>query len=391
MRSRTRAVHAGAAMPEPGRPAASAPPLEQATAPLLDNLDDLEAGYEGEGVVYRRYGHPNQWALERALAELEAPAGVATAGLVTASGMAAMAVACLALAEGGRAVVAASQVYGGTAVLVGSELPRLGLRTALVDAEDEAALDAALAGAGALLVETIANPSMRVAELPRLAQAAHRHGAALVVDSTFASPILCRPLEHGADVVMHSVTKYVSGHGDAMAGALVCAPERRARLAELARVYGPTPAPLDCWLALRGLRTLALRVEAASANALRLATWLQAHERVARVDYPGLATAPDHDLASRLLSGGFGGMLSFHLGSEAEAGTVLRRLRLIPIMPSLADVATTVSHPVSTSHRGLSDAALAAAGVTPGMIRVSCGIEDAEDLIEDLDQALRAA
>ncbi|HEV3230886.1 MAG TPA: aminotransferase class I/II-fold pyridoxal phosphate-dependent enzyme [Candidatus Dormibacteraeota bacterium] len=392
MKPRTLAVHAGADRPAPGRAVPSAPALEQATAPLLHDLDDLEAAYEGQGVVYRRYGSPNQWALERALAELEAPEGGEAAALVTGSGMAAISLACLALPPERRRVVASAQVYGGTSVLLNRELPGLGIETALIDADDPEALERALPGAGLLLVETIANPCMRVADLPRLAAAAHRHGAALLVDSTFATPVLCRPLEHGADIVMHSVTKYISGHGDALAGALIFAPERRSRLLELARSFGPSPSPMDCWLALRGLRTLALRVEAASATALRLAGWLAEHPAVERVDYPGLASAPDHALAARLLVGGFGGMVAFHLrGGEGAARHALRRLRLIPVMPSLADVATTVSHPFSTSHRGLSEAQLDAAGVTPGMVRLSCGIEDAGDLQADLAQALDAA
>ncbi|MHB8509869.1 MAG: trans-sulfuration enzyme family protein [Candidatus Dormibacteria bacterium] len=385
---RTRAVHAAGQAPAPGTAAPASPPLYQASAQLFHSLDDLEGAYETGAGLYRRYTGPNQEDLEIAICELERPnTGAELAGIVTSSGMAALTLACLGLAAGGR-VVGATDLYGGTLGLLDGEVQKLGIAGELVDTHDPGALKAAVEGAALLVVETITNPSMSVTDIAATAAVAHAAGALLLVDNTFASPALCRPLELGADIVMHSTTKYISGHSDAMGGALVLDLALARPLRTLARTLGATPGPLDSWLALRGLRTLGLRVEAASANALCLAHWLSTHAAVESVNYPGLPTDPDHELATRQFRGGFGGMLSFTLrGGGQAAAALVRHLELIHFMPSLADVATTVSHPVSTSHRGVSPEALVAAGIGPGMIRMSVGIEDADDLIADLAQA----
>lgn len=369
--------------------------MEQASARLFDSLDDLEAAYEGGEPLYRRNGSPNQHQLERAMLEMERPAHLTTsdlASLASASGMSALTTLFVAMAEGGRALVAARDIYGTTFQMFRTELPALGIEARLVDPADGDSLAAALEGAALLLVETISNPTMVVADIPRLAALAHERGALLAVDNTFASPALCRPLEHGADIVMHSTTKYIGGHGDCMGGILVHPARLDRRLRELAVRFGPVPAPLDSWLALRGLRTLQLRLEAVSAGASRVAAWLESLKGVARVHYPGLASSPSHDIAKQVLNGGYGGMMSFVLGGGGPAAArTIRRLRLLTLMPSLADVSSTVSYPLTTSHRGLSDEDLAAVGVSPGMIRLSIGLEDPDDIIEDLDQALRGA
>jgi len=345
----------------------------------------VEAAYEDESFIYRRYGSANSVALERAMVELEG-GGEDHVAVVTASGMAAITLGCLALNPDRRPVGGTQGLYGGTLALIDRELPRLGVPTALVDLEDEAALDAALHGAGLLLVETISNPAMRVPDLPRLAERAHAAGAKLLVDNTFASPVICRPLEQGADAVMESATKYLCGHADAMAGVLVLHRDAGRRAGELSRTLGPTPAPFDCWLVLRGIRTMALRVEAACLSAARVAEALSGHPAVERVDYPGLGPDP---VAARVLDGGFGGMLSITLrGGEAAVGRACARMRLVNIMPSLADVATTVSYPAATSHRGLSAEALDRAGTSAGMLRLSIGVEDVDDILEDLLQAI---
>ena len=385
MKPRTRAVHAGAPHPGPGRPVEGAEAIHQASAPLFDRLADLEAAYESGGFVYRRYGSTNQGSLEAAILELEG-AGEGHVALATASGMGALTIGCLALNPGHGRVVGATGLYGGTHALLSRELPRLGIPTALVDVRDLSALDAALDGAALLLVETISNPAMRVADIPALAARAHDAGAALLVDNTFASPALCRPLELGADAVMESATKYLCGHADAMAGTIVMAGEPGARALDLVRIHGSTAAPFDCWLVLRGIRTLALRVEAASNSARLIADRLVTHPAVARVDYPGLGPDP---VAARVLDGGFGGMLAFTLrGGEEAVVRACDRMRLITLMPSLADVATTVSHPTSTSHRGLTPDEQDAAGTSPGMLRLSVGLEDVDDILADLEQAL---
>jgi cystathionine beta-lyase/cystathionine gamma-synthase len=305
--------------------------------------------------------------------------------------MAAIHLSCV-VASRGRPVVAPGDVYGGTLRLLKHDLPRAGITTRVVDGNDDAQLDAALDGAGLLLVETISNPAMRVYDIHDLCRRAHARDVEVIVDNTFASPILCRPLRAGADMVMHSSTKYLSGHGDAMGGGLVYRREFDQEMRRVAISYGPSPGPFDSWLALRGLRTLALRVESASRNAEVVAAWLSQHPAVARVYYPGLSGHPSHAVAARVLEGGFGGMLAFDLKRGGEAASrACRRMNLITIMPSLADVATTVSHPFSTSHRGLTEDELALAGVTPGMLRLSAGIEDPDDIVADLEQALAGA
>jgi cystathionine beta-lyase/cystathionine gamma-synthase len=378
-------------MPQPGMPMPAAPPLQQASAQMFSTLDDVDAAYEAALPLYRRYGSPNQASLEQAMVELETD-GDGFRGLATPSGMAAIHLACVAVATADRRVVVApADVYGGTHHLLRRDLPALGIETRIVDQRDPAALERAMDGAALVVVETICNPAMAVCDIDAVAAAAHERGAVLMVDNTFASPILCRPIEHGADIVMHSTTKYVSGHGDALGGVLVYPSRFEERLRQLAMSIGSSPGPLDCWLALRGMRTLALRVEAVCAGAATVAERLAAHPAVSRVWYPGLLDHPSHEVAMRMLSGGFGGMLSFELaGGAAAVARFCRRLRLVPIMPSLADVATTISYPVATSHRGLDAAELEAAGVTPGMVRLSMGIEDPEDIMEDIEQALEA-
>ena len=363
----------------------SAPAIHPAAAPLFDRLEDLEAAYESQGFFYRRYGSTNQAALEEAILDLEG-GGDQHVALAVASGMAALTLGCLALNPGGRKVVGATGLYGGSHALVTRELPRLGIPGAVVALDDRAAVVAALEGAGVLVAETISNPAMRVADIPALAALAHDAGAALLVDNTFASPMICRPLEHGADAVMESATKYLCGHSDAMAGTIVLGREAGNRAVELSRVHGSVAAPMDCWLVLRGMRTLGLRVEAACRSAERIAAYLAEHPAVERVDYPGLGPDP---VAARVLDGGFGGMLSFTLkAGEAGVMRACARMRLITLMPSLADVATTVSHPTSTSHRGMSDHDLVAAGTSAGMLRLSVGIEDVDDILADLELAL---
>ena len=385
MKPRTLAVHAGTQGPGPGAPSEASPPIHLASAPLFDRLEDLEAAYEDDAFFYRRYGTANQAELEQAIFALEG-GGDGHRALVLGTGMAALTLAILALNPPGRRVVGAAGLYGGSLALLSTELPRLGIGGAVVDVDDPGALDRALDGAGVLLVETISNPAMRVADIPALAERAHAAGAVLLVDNTFASPVICRPLELGADAVMESATKYLCGHADAMAGTLVMAEAATRRARELARVHGSTAAPLDCWLVLRGIRTLALRVEAASASAARVAEVLRDHPAVESVNYPGLGPDP---IAARVLSNGYGGMLSFTLrGGEAAVSRACARMRMISLMPSLADVATSVSHPASTSHRGMDELGMAAAGTGVGMLRLSVGVEDVDDILGDLLQAL---
>jgi cystathionine gamma-synthase len=364
------------------------PAIHQATVYAFDSLEELESVYQNEpGYFYYRNGHPNAAALEETLAVLEG----GEACVVAASGMAAISSAFLAELNAGDHVVADRNVYGGTYALLSDDLPRLGIETTFVNAQDHAALEAAIRPNTRLLhLESLSNPTLRVADLPALIDLGKRHGLTVSVDNTFASPALMRPLTLGADLVFHSLAKYIGGHGAVMGGA-VMGDQRRINAARGKIVHlGGTMSAFDAWLGLLGVKTLALRMCAHSHGALEVARFLERHPRVTRVDYPGLASHAQHDLARGLMPNGFGGMLSFELrgGLEAAAQLVRRIAPRIPLAPSLADVSSTLSHPARTSHRALSAEARADIGVTDGLLRLSVGIEDAGDLVTDLEWGL---
>jgi cystathionine gamma-synthase len=302
----------------------------------------------------------------------------------------------------GEHIVAGQDLYGATTALLREQAARWGIDVSFVDATEAAAVEAAITDrTRAVFVEALSNPLLRLADLPALGAVARRRGLLLLVDSTFASPALLRPLEHGATAVHHSATKYLSGHGDVTAGVLVGSrPLVEAARAQAVRI-GLNLAPFDAWLTLRGVRTLFLRMERHSANALELARFLAGRPEVARVHYPGLPGHPQHALARTLLPDGFGGVLSFDLAGGAPAVERLFRAlagapgsgreALIAFAPSFGDVTTTWSYPARTSHRPLSSDERAKLGIGPGLVRLSVGIEDVEDLKESLDLALRAA
>jgi cystathionine beta-lyase/cystathionine gamma-synthase len=272
-------------------------------------------------------------------------------------------------------------------------LAGLGISTEFVDMRDSAAVDAALerTGAPALYVETISNPTIVVTDIAALAKIAHKHGALLLVDNTFASPYACRPIEHGADLVMHSATKYLSGHADVLAGVVVGSRERVDAIRPILVDVGGALAPLAAFLVLRGLPTLALRMERHSQTALDLAAWLQGQEGVDRVYYPGLPGDPGHEIAARQFDV-CGGMMAFELSGGREAGRAfLDAMRIAERTASLGAVRTITTHPPSTTHRQLDAAALKAGGIAPGLLRCSVGLEDVEDLREDFELGLAAA
>jgi len=361
----------------------------------------VDAVWEGReaGYVYGRFGTPNHTMLEETLASLEG----GEAGLVLSSGMGALSAFLLGGLRSGDHLVAGRDLYGATTALLREQAPRWGISVTFADPTDAAAVEAAVTDrTRAVVVEAVSNPLLRLADLPGLAAVARRRGIALLVDSTFTSPALLRPLEHGATVVHHSATKYLSGHGDVTAGVLVGS---RALVdsarAQAVRV-GLNLGPFDAWLTLRGVRTLAVRMERHSANALELARFLAGRSEVARVHYPGLPDHPQHPLALRLLPDGFGGMLSFELVGGAPAvermftkltedGKAAGREPLIAFAPSFGDVTTTWTYPARTSHRAVSDDERAKLGIGTGLVRLSVGIEAVEDLKEALDLGLRAA
>ena len=387
----TRAVHAGERVP----PADFTPvvtPIQPTVGFLYESVDDLDAifGSSREGYVYQRYGNPTVRAFETAVAELER----GEAAFAYASGMAGIHAALLAAGvRAGTGVLAALDLYGATYSLVKNLLTQLGATVKMVDIADLNAVEGALAETrpAAVIVETISNPLLKVADIPALAALTHRHGARLLVDNTFASPYLFTPLAAGADYVIHSATKYLAGHGDVLAGVVVTSAENRQKLYELNKLIGSLLGPFEAWLALRGLKTLPLRMREQCANAARIADWLARNRRIRQTNYPGLAAHPQHALAGRLLGGrGYGGMLSFEI-ADADQARVFRfmeRLRLCLPATTLGDIYTLVLHPTTSSHRSLSAAERESIGIRPGLVRLSAGIEEAQDIIADLEQAL---
>ncbi|MEZ4595471.1 MAG: aminotransferase class I/II-fold pyridoxal phosphate-dependent enzyme [Chloroflexota bacterium] len=351
-------------------------------AELGDILSDRRPGY-----AYARSDNPTATALAEAFAALHG----AEAGFAFASGMAAIHAALVSRLRAGDRVVATQALYGSTRTLLSQVLARFGVEVEYVDVTDEDAVLKALdRPASVLYLETIGNPTLVVADLARLAEAGHRAGATVIVDNTFASPYLCRPLEMGADLVVESLTKWVGGHSDALAGGVVGRAGLVAGVRETEIETGGMIAPLAAFLVLRGIETLHVRMDRHASNALALARLLEVDPRVASVTYPGLATHPQAALARRQLLNG-GGMLALDLGDRAIAARFLDALVIPPRTASLGSIQTIAVHPASTTHRQLSDAELAATGIAPGMIRVSVGLEDVEDLKSDVLAALDAA
>lgn len=389
----TRAVHAGSKVPESSTSPKVAP-IYATSVFSFDRLDLIDEVYLGEkpGYVYTRMRNPGYDMVEEAVASLE---GVPHA-LVFSSGMAAITLGILAAVEAGDKVVSANVLYGGTHTFLKDELPRRGVQAVFVNINDLDEVRGAVSGGTKVLYcETISNPLMEVADLEALAEIAHSAGALLMVDNTFASPVHCRPASFGADVVIHSATKYLNGHSDVTMGALAAEDrsdlhkEYWSRLQSLLSLYGPVPSPIDSWLLLRGIRTLGVRMERHSQNALELAKFLEGHKNVERVFYPGLESSPYHNLGKKYLSSGFGGMLSFEVKGGLEgARRFVDALKMTELVPSLAGVATTVSHPAKTSHRSLTAQEKEACGVRDSLIRVSCGLEHFEDIRLDFSRAL---
>ncbi|GHH48065.1 trans-sulfuration enzyme family protein [Lentzea cavernae] len=384
----TRAARAGAHGTS-GRGGPLVPALHQSTVHSYPDLASLHRVLDGEerGHAYYRFGHYNGRLLEEAVADLEG----ARDAVATASGMAAISATVLALAEAGDHVVADRNAYGGTRDLLEADLPRLGAETALVDASDLAEVERVLTPrTRLLLVEALTNPTVRVPDLPALVALAGRTGTTVVVDATFATPALFRPLEHGADLVWHSVPKYLGGHSAAMGGIVAGGSDLVGRIRRSVVHLGGTLGPFDAWMALLGLKTLPLRMRAHTRAATTVAEFLAAHPAVARVHHPSRPDHPHASTASRLFPLGTGGMLSFELrGGRPAVDELIRRLApSIPLSPSLADVASTLVHPATTTHRSLPADQLELLGITDGLIRLSAGIEEPADLVAELGTAL---
>lgn len=357
--------------------------------PDLETLDDYYNGLIPDGYIYSRNGLPNSSRLARDVAKLEG----APAGLVCSSGMAALLVALLSNLRSGDDIVASSDLYGGTTVLLSEELSRFGIKTIFEDASNGKEFGKALTkGRTKLaLVETITNPTMKLADLREISEAAHHAGAMLVVDNTFATPFVAQPWKLGAEVVMHSGTKSLGGHDDLTIGVLCGSEEVISRASKFSTRAGTIAGPFDCWLGDRSIATWKVRTHHACANALRLARYLEGkRDKVERVYYPGLKSHPQHILASGLFEKGlYGSMLSFDLiGGLESASAFVKGLHSVTLTPSLGGVHTTISHPGKTSHRHISAEQKMQSGISDSMIRVSVGIEDYAQIEEDFAQAL---
>ena len=356
--------------------------------PLLQTSTFTNPVGSTDEVLYTRYGNnPNQTAIARKYALLEG----AEEALFLSSGMAATALAHLAVLRPGDHLLSSSWIYGGTRRLFDEEFGKFGVEITYVSpVEPRAWKQAVRRNTRAIFVETPINPLLRVVDLAPMARVARDQGVALLVDATFASPINFRPLEHGADVVITSATKYLNGHSDVIAGAVAGSTPFIEEVTRLMKLWGQSIDPHSAWLIERGMRTLAVRMQRHNENGLAVARWAEGHAAIAKVHYPGLASHPDHVFAAKVL-GGFGGMVGLELkGGPAEAERVLARLQLVAHAPSLAGVESLVSEPRLTSHKSLGPEGRAAMGIPDGFIRLSCGIEDAADIIADFEQALEA-
>jgi cystathionine beta-lyase/cystathionine gamma-synthase len=387
-RGSTRAVHPPVTPLQDGVPVAPSLDLSS-TYSFSDTGDFARATRDktGSGYVYTRWANPTIDAFEAAIADLE---GTETAEAF-ASGMAAITGIFLGLCRAGDRIVAARQLYGGVHSLLSELLPRYGVTASLVDVDDFAEIDSALSGAALLYCETLGNPAIRLADLDELGRLAASHGVPMVVDNTFASPILCKPSEHGASIVVHSATKFLGGHHDLIGGVVCGSLEVMDPIQSLAREVGPTLAPFNAWLILRGMQTLPLRVQASSASALEIAEFLDHHDAISQVFYPSLATNPLKDRADRLLGGRGGGTIAFEVeGGRERAAAFQERLELVTRAASLGGTHTLIVHAASITHTQLGPDDLRAAGISEGFCRLSVGLEDPADLIRDLGRALEA-
>ena len=419
-RFETLQVHAGQEQPDPAT-GARAVPIYQTTSFVFDDCAHAEARFNlsNAGNIYSRLTNPTQDAFEQRVAALEG--GVAA--LATASGAAAVTYALQNLAEAGDHIVAEKTLYGGTYNLLAHTLKAWGIDTTFVDPDEPGAFERAITPrTKAIFIETLGNPHSNIVDIEALADLAHKNGIPLVVDNTFATPWLLRPIEHGADVVVHSATKFIGGHGTTLGGVIVdggkfdweasgkfprlCEPEPsyhglsftkavgaaayavRAR-AILLRDLGATLSPFNAFILLQGLETLSLRVERHVSNALAVVEYLAKHPKVERVNHPCIASSPSHALYQRYFPKGGGSIFTFEVkGGAAEARAFIDRLQVFSLLANVADAKSLVIHPASTTHSQLTDAELAETGIRPNTVRLSIGIEHVDDIIEDIAQAL---
>lgn len=374
----TRAVHAGH-VPDP-LAGAVMPPIYQTSTYIQEGLG-IHKGYE-----YARTANPTREVLERNVAALEG----ATHGFAFGSGLAALDILLKTFGPGDH-VVCGETLYGGSHRLMKRVYEKFGMSFSFVDNRDPKAFAAAVTPKTKMIyAETPTNPMMTLTDLRALGDLTQARGIVLAVDNTFATPVFQRPLELGADVVLHSTTKYLNGHSDMIGGILVTSREDLAeQFGFLQNASGPVPGPMDCFLALRGIKTLPLRMQKHDENGRRVAEWLSKRPEAKKIYYPGLPSHPQHELAKRQMSG-FGGMISIDLGDVAKAKRVVAAVKLFVLAESLGGVESLIGHPASMTHASIPEDRRNAMGLTDSLVRLSCGVEDADDLIEDLEQALKA-
>ena len=367
-----------------------ATPIQPSVVYASPDADALDQQYvEGSGYTYSREGHPNATVLAQKIDLLEGTTG----GLITGSGMSAIGAVFMGCLQSGDHVLGSKQLYGRTLRLMAEDLPRFGVETSLSDPTDIAAMRAAVQpNTKMIIVEVISNPTIRIADMEGIAALAEEVGALLVVDNTFTTPRGYSPFDNGADIIVHSVTKLLAGHSDAMLGYVAAKDSELMEKMTIAAVtWGLSPSPFDCWLAERGLQSFELRYDRAEQNAVKVAKALQDCDGVIRVLHPSLPDHPDHN-RTHILQGEGGNMVSFELnGGRAAANAFIRAADQIPFAPTLGDISTTLSHPASSSHRALTPEARAAMGISEGFFRLSVGVEEADLLIEELRAAVAAA
>lgn len=396
MKIHTTAVHAGDRK-KPGKHIPVTTPIHTAASYFYGESEMLDKvfGHEVNGYAYARYDNPTNNALEELLASLEgATADTGGGALATASGMVALQATLLTcLAERRKKVLCAEALYGATVKLLMNMLEPYGVETRFVDICDEAALTKALDSfqPGCVLMETVSNPILRVGDLARIAALSHDAGAQFIVDNTFATPLLVRPLEHGADYVVHSLTKYLSGHGDVLGGAIIARGEKLEEIRTMSRVVGPILGPFEAYLAMRGIKTFPLRMERQCRNAAVVAAFLRTHPAVESVYYLDDPAHPDRKSIDKLFTDGlYGAMVSFEVKDLDKKGifSFIDRLKLVVGATSLGDVHSMMLHPWTASHRDISPKHKERTGVRENLVRLSVGIEDSADIVDDLAQAL---
>ena len=395
MKIETKVVHAGDRKKDPGQPGGFVPsstPIYTATTYLYEDTAKLDRvlGREEPGFCYGRYDNPTRSGLEELLTELES----GSSSQVCSSGMMALHVAVLAgLTDRRKSVLAANALYGATTTMLSQVLEPLGVSVEFVDICDLAAVERKIAESkpGCIVMETISNPLLRVGDLDRIVELARGAGSALVVDNTFATPLLVRPLEHGANLVVHSLTKFLAGHGDVLGGVLTTDEAHAEAVRTLSRIMGPVLGPFESYLSLRGIKTFALRMERQCANACRIATWLQSHPRVARVHYLADPSHPDAAVIRRLLPEGlYGALVPFEIkdATKEDVFRFMDKLKLVVRGTSLGDVHSLLLYPAIASHREIAPKRRQRMGISDGLVRLCAGIEAVDDIIADLDQAL---